>query len=194
MTTWCRSRAPSSSGFPDRVIWGTDWPHPNMPKEAPDDGVLVDMIPKIAPTRGAAEDAAGRQSDAALLDVERRRAQTEDRMLAGQLALTTAAIFTGAAIYVSLCEQPARLQLDDRALLTEWKPSYKHGAAMQAPLALIGAVLGVVAWWQTGDWLWLLGAIVILSAWPYTLLVIKPTNDAIAGDRPGRCRAAQSGR
>jgi 2-pyrone-4,6-dicarboxylate lactonase len=36
--------------FPDRVIWGTDWPHPNMPKEAPDDGLLVDMIPKIAPT------------------------------------------------------------------------------------------------------------------------------------------------
>ena len=36
--------------FPDRVIWGTDWPHPNMPKEAPDEGVLVDMIPKIAPT------------------------------------------------------------------------------------------------------------------------------------------------
>jgi 2-pyrone-4,6-dicarboxylate lactonase len=36
--------------FPDRVIWGTDWPHPNMPKEAPDDGVLVDMLPRIAPT------------------------------------------------------------------------------------------------------------------------------------------------
>jgi len=37
-------------GIPDRVLWGTDWPHPNMPKEAPDEGVLVDMIPKIAPT------------------------------------------------------------------------------------------------------------------------------------------------
>lgn len=36
--------------FPDRVLWGTDWPHPNMKKEAPDDGVLVDFIPKIAPT------------------------------------------------------------------------------------------------------------------------------------------------
>jgi 2-pyrone-4,6-dicarboxylate lactonase len=36
--------------FPDRVLWGTDWPHPNMRKEAPDDGVLVDVIPKIAPT------------------------------------------------------------------------------------------------------------------------------------------------
>jgi 2-pyrone-4,6-dicarboxylate lactonase len=35
--------------FPAQVIWGTDWPHPNMPKQAPDDGVIVDMIPKIAP-------------------------------------------------------------------------------------------------------------------------------------------------
>jgi len=105
-------------------------------------------------------------------------------MLAGQLALTTAAIFTGAAVYVSLCEQPARLQLDERALLTEWKPSYKHGAAMQAPLALIGAVLGFVAWWQAGDWRWLAGAIVIISAWPYTLLVIKPTNDRLLATDP----------
>ena len=37
--------------FPDRVLWGTDWPHPNMKKEAPDDGLLVDHIPKIAPTK-----------------------------------------------------------------------------------------------------------------------------------------------
>jgi 2-pyrone-4,6-dicarboxylate lactonase len=36
--------------FPDRVLWGTDWPHPNMKQAAPDDGVLVDYIPKIAPT------------------------------------------------------------------------------------------------------------------------------------------------
>jgi 2-pyrone-4,6-dicarboxylate lactonase len=36
--------------FPDRVLWGTDWPHPNMKKEAPDDGQLVDYVPRIAPT------------------------------------------------------------------------------------------------------------------------------------------------
>ena len=36
--------------FPDRVIYGTDWPHPNMKKSAPDDGLLVDRIPLIAPT------------------------------------------------------------------------------------------------------------------------------------------------
>jgi len=39
--------------FGDRVIWGTDWPHPNMKKEAPDDGMLVDFIPKIAPSADA---------------------------------------------------------------------------------------------------------------------------------------------
>ena len=36
--------------FPERVLWGTDWPHPNMAVEAPDDGVLVDVIPRIAAT------------------------------------------------------------------------------------------------------------------------------------------------
>jgi 2-pyrone-4,6-dicarboxylate lactonase len=39
--------------FPDRVLWGTDWPHPNMKSHMPDEGQLVDMIPRIAPTSEA---------------------------------------------------------------------------------------------------------------------------------------------
>ena len=39
--------------FPDRVLWGTDWPHPNMTTHMPDDGSLVDMIPRIAPSMEA---------------------------------------------------------------------------------------------------------------------------------------------
>jgi 2-pyrone-4,6-dicarboxylate lactonase len=38
--------------FPDRVLWGTDWPHPNMRSHMPDDGALVDLIPRIAETKG----------------------------------------------------------------------------------------------------------------------------------------------
>jgi len=36
--------------FPGRVLWGTDWPHPNMKSHMPDDGALVDIVPRIAPT------------------------------------------------------------------------------------------------------------------------------------------------
>src|SRR5215475_15571420 len=99
-------------------------------------------------------------------------------MTIGLLALLVAAVFTGAAVYVNVAEQPARLLLDDRALLREWQPAYKRGAAMQAPLALIGFVLGLIAWWQTSNAVFLVGAAAIIAPWPWTLLVIKPVNDA----------------
>ena len=45
-----RAVRPLVEAYPDRVLWGTDWPHPNMEKVLPDDGHLVDTIPEIAPT------------------------------------------------------------------------------------------------------------------------------------------------
>jgi hypothetical protein len=100
-------------------------------------------------------------------------------MLFGLFALTAAALFTGAAIYVNLVEQPARLTLDPRSMLAQWQPSYKYGARMQAPLALIAALLGVVAYRQIGHWGWLAGAVVIFTAWPYTLTVIRGLNKTL---------------
>jgi hypothetical protein len=107
-------------------------------------------------------------------------------MVFGLLGLTAAAFFTGVALYVNVAEQPARLSLDDRALLTEWKPSYKRGAAMQAPLALLGCLLGLIAWWQTSHPGFLIGAVAMIAPWPWTLIGIKPTNDALLATEPDR--------
>ena len=64
-------------------------------------------------------------------------------MLAGLLALSLAALFAGAALYVSFVEQPARMLLEPESALAEWQPSYKRGAVMQAGLAVIAFLAGL---------------------------------------------------
>jgi uncharacterized membrane protein len=97
-------------------------------------------------------------------------------MLEALLALTAAALFTGAAWYISLAEHPARMGLSDSAALAQWKPSYHRATLMQAGLAIVSAVFGFWAWAQWRDPLLLAGALLILSVVPFTLIVIMPTN------------------
>ena len=61
----------------------------------------------------------------------------------------------------------------------EWKLSYKRGFAMQAPLAVVGCIFGLTAWWQAGEIGFLFGAILMIANWPWTLLGILPTNNTL---------------
>jgi hypothetical protein len=106
-------------------------------------------------------------------------------MLIGQLALIAAALFAGAALYVSIVEHPARLLAGDEAALAQWKPSYRRARIMQAGLALVGGALAFWVWWHSLNQLWLIGALLLLANWPFTLLVIMKVNRSLEAIQPG---------
>lgn len=97
----------------------------------------------------------------------------------GPFALAVAALFTGAAVYITWAEQPARLALDNRSMLAEWKPSYARGIIMQASLAVIGFILGALEWMVTGKVIWLAGGAALLANWPFTIFAIMPVNKVL---------------
>jgi len=100
-------------------------------------------------------------------------------MLAGLLAFAFAAAFTGAALYIALVEQPARLALDDSSMMREWAPSDRRGFALLGGLALAGALAGLAAFGRGADIRWLVGALIVATSWPYFYFVVVPINNRL---------------
>jgi hypothetical protein len=113
-------------------------------------------------------------------------------MIPGLIALTFAAAFAGAAVYVNWAEQPARLALDDSALLSEWAPSDSRGVALHLAFALAGAIAGFLAYFDSQDVRYVFGALIIIASWPYAFFVMAPLNNqilALRGPDVGAARA-----
>lgn len=95
------------------------------------------------------------------------------------LAIALAGIFFGIAAYINLAEQPARLALAAGPMLAQWKISFAAGIAIQGVLAIVTGIVGLIAWWLTRDWRWLVGGLLMLANWPWTLAMIAPINNAL---------------
>jgi hypothetical protein len=87
-----------------------------------------------------------------------------------------AGLFAGAAIYINAVEHPARLSCGSELAVRVFAPSYRRAAVMQASLALLGCVAGLVAGWQRSDGALVVAALLLGAVVPVTLVVILPTN------------------
>jgi hypothetical protein len=108
------------------------------------------------------------------------------------LALALAAAFSGASFYVNWVEQPARLKLDEEALLSEWGPSDSRAVALLAALALLAAIAGFIAYFESQDVRWAFGALLIVGSWLYAYFVMAPLDNQIRSLRGGEVAAARA--
>jgi hypothetical protein len=83
--------------------------------------------------------------------------------------------FSGAAVYLSLVEHPARMECGVEIAATEFAPSYRRATVMQASLAAVELVSSIAAWLAGASFLWVVGGVLLGSVIPFTLIVILPT-------------------
>ena len=108
----------------------------------------------------------------------------------GPITLALAALFSGAAIYILAAEQPARLSLDDGALLRQWQAAIGPATRMQATLVVITTLCAGLSWRSTRNPAWLIGMFAILANLPFTLLVIAPINTELQAMAAAQASAA----
>src|SRR5215469_12733205 len=98
------------------------------------------------------------------------------RQIAEFIAVLSCAMFTGAAVYITFIEHPARMQCGVELAATEFAPSYRRATVMQATCAAVGLLSSVAAWLAGASFWWLVAGVLLGSVIPFTLVVILPTN------------------
>jgi hypothetical protein len=99
------------------------------------------------------------------------------------VAVLTACLFAGAALYINVAEHPARLLLETRKAVEQWAPSYKRATWLQAPLAVVSFAAGVATWLAGEGNAWLVAALLIGAVVPFTFVGIMPTNHRLLSPR-----------
>src|ERR1700730_4029630 len=98
------------------------------------------------------------------------------RQIAEFVAVLACGLFTGAAVYISLVEHPARMECGVELAATEFAPSYRRATVMQVSLAAVGLMSSIAAWLAGASFFWVVAGVLLGSVIPFTVLVILPTN------------------
>jgi hypothetical protein len=101
------------------------------------------------------------------------------RQIAEFVAVLACGLFTGAAVYISLVEHPARMECGVELAATEFAPSYRRATVMQVSLAAVGLVCSIAAWLAGASFLWVVAGVLPGSVIPFTVLVIMPTKEQL---------------
>ena len=109
------------------------------------------------------------------------------------VAVLSCSLFTGAAVYVSLVEHPARMQCGVEIAATEFPPSYRRGTVMQVTSSTLGLLASFAAWLAGSGFWWLVAGVLLGSVIPSTLIVILPTNKRLLSPELDR-RSAEAER
>ena|SRR5213593_2092850 len=115
------------------------------------------------------------------------------RLIAEFFAVLACGLFTGAAVYISLVEHPARMECGVEIAATEFPPRYRRASVMQATLAAVGLLSSIAASLAGATFWWLIAGVLLGSVIPFTLIVILPTNKQLLNpvlDRVSQNRSA----
>jgi Domain of unknown function (DUF1772) len=101
-------------------------------------------------------------------------------------------LFAGAAVYINVAEHPARMSCGIEAAVRQWAAGYPRAARMQAPLAVVGCGAALASWLAGSGAGWLIGGVLLGLVVPFTLVVIRPTNERLQS--PGLDRGSDEAR